>query len=48
MFTINAPGFHFFVAADSFVGKLSKQFIPLNSMNSSIAFGISMPLSPGN
>lgn len=45
MLTLNAPAFHFFVAADGFLGKLSKQGIPLAGMNSNIAFGIGFPLS---
>lgn len=45
MLTLNARGFHFFVAADRFVGRLSKQGIPLNSLNSNVAFGIGFPLS---
>lgn len=45
MLTLNAQGFHFFVAADSFLGKLSKQGIPVNSMNSNIALGVGFPLS---
>ena len=45
MLTLNARGFHFFVAADRFVGRLSKQGIPLNNLNSNVAFGIGFPLS---
>lgn len=45
MLTLNAPAFHLFVAADAFLGKLSKQGLPLNNMNSNIAFGIGFPLS---
>lgn len=45
MLTLNAQGFHLFVATDSFLGKLSKQGIPVNSMNSNIALGVGFPLS---
>lgn len=44
MLSLGNKGFRFFVAADQFVGSLSKQGIPINSLNSNIAFGIGFPL----
>ena len=35
-------------ATDRFLGKVSKEFIPLNSMNANVALGISFPLSNNN
>lgn len=43
MLSLGNKGFRFFVAADKFVGKLSKQGIPLHDINSNIAFGIGFP-----
>lgn len=36
--------FNFYVGADRFMGKLSKQFIPLNNMNANVNLGITFPL----
>ena len=39
-----APHFNFFIGTDRFVGKLSKQYIPLHSFNSNVSLGMSFPL----
>lgn len=39
-----APHFNFFVGTDRFMGKRSKEGIPLNSLNSNISLGMSFPL----
>lgn len=43
MLTLNAPFCQFYVAADRFVGKLSKEGIPVNSGNGHINFGLVFP-----
>lgn len=40
----HARHFNFFVGTDRFFGKLSKQFIPLNSTNANVSLGMSVPL----
>ena len=44
MLSLYTKGFNFFIGSDSFVGKVSKEYIPLNNANSNIAFGINFPL----
>lgn len=44
LINLHAPHFNFYVGADRFLGKVSKEFIPLNSANSNINFGITFPL----
>lgn len=44
MATFNAPGFQFYMGTDRFFSKLSKQGIPVNSMNSSFNFGFVFPM----
>lgn len=44
LINLHAPHFNFYIGADRFLGKVSKEFIPLNSFNSSINFGITFPL----
>lgn len=41
---LHAPHFNFYIGADRFMGKVSKDFIPLHSANSSINFGMTFPL----
>lgn len=36
--------FNFFIASDRFVGKLGKQYIPLNKASASISMGLNFPL----
>lgn len=40
---LHAPHFNFFVGADRIVGKLSKDYIPLNNLNTSVSMGMSVP-----
>ena len=40
---LHAPRFNFFVGADRIVGKLSKDYIPLNNANTSVSLGMSVP-----
>ncbi len=42
MANLHCPGFSFFVGTDCFVGKVGKQFIPLENMNASVSFGINI------
>ncbi len=44
MLSFYTKGFNFFIASDHFLGKVSKEFIPLNSFNANVAFGINFPL----
>jgi len=39
-----ARRFNFFIGSDRFIGKVSKEFIPLNSCNASVNLGMSIPL----
>ena len=41
--SFKAPHFNFYVGADRFLGKLSKQYIPLSNFNSNITFGMTIP-----
>lgn len=41
---LQAPHFNFFLGTDRFVGKLSKQGIPLHNLNSNITLGMSFPM----
>ena len=43
MANVHLTGFNLFIGTDCFMGKVSKQFIPLDNMNSSISFGINIP-----
>lgn len=40
----HAPHFNFFVGADRFMSKLTKDFIPVSKANSSVSLGFSFPL----
>ena len=40
----HAPHFNFFIGADRIMGKVSKDFIPLNNTNTSLSMGMSFPL----
>ena len=41
---LHAPHFNFFLGTDRFVGKLSKQGIPLHNLNSNVTLGMSFPM----
>ncbi len=41
---LHAPHFNFYIGADRFMGKVSKDNIPLHNLNSSINFGMTFPL----
>lgn len=43
MANIHLTGFNLFVGTDCFLGKVSKEFIPLDNMNSSVSLGINIP-----
>ena len=43
MANIHCTGFNIFVASDCFIGKVNKQFIPLDNLNANVAFGINIP-----
>lgn len=40
---IHCPGFNVFAAANIYAGKVSKEYIPLESMNASVMFGLNFP-----
>ena len=42
--SLKAKHFNFYLGADSFIGKVSKEFIPLNNMNANINLGMTFPL----
>lgn len=44
MLNFHVTGLNIFVAADSFIGKVSKQYIPLGKTNTGISFGVNVPL----
>ena len=44
LMNIHCPGFGLFVGTDCFLGKVSKQYIPLENMNTSVSFGINIAL----
>jgi hypothetical protein len=44
MANLHCPGFSLFVGTDCFLGKVSKEFIPLENMNSSISIGVNIAL----
>lgn len=44
MLNLHCTGFNLFVAADSFVGKVSKQYIPLGKTNTALSFGVNIPV----
>ena len=48
MLSFYTKGFSFIIGSDRVLGKVSKEFIPLNSMNANVALGISFPLSNNN
>ena len=43
MLNLHCTGLNLFVAADSFMGKVSKQYIPLGKTNTAFSFGINIP-----
>ena len=45
MISVGARGCNFFIGSDRFMGKTSKEWIPLNSGNMNFSFGLSFPLS---
>ena len=40
---IHCTGFNIFVGSDCFIGKVNKQYIPLDNMNANVAVGINIP-----
>ena len=42
MANLHCTGFSFFVGTDCFIGKVGKQFIPLENMNASVSFGVNI------
>ncbi|MBP1618548.1 MAG: hypothetical protein H6Q14_2375 [Bacteroidetes bacterium] len=44
MLSLYTKGFNLFVGSDSFLGKVSKEYIPLHNGNANLAFGINFPL----
>ena len=44
MANIHCKGFGFFIGTDCFLGKLGKQFVPVENMNASISFGLNIAL----
>lgn len=42
--SLKAKHFNFYMGADSFLGKVSKEFIPLHNMNANVNFGMTFPL----
>lgn len=42
--SLKAKHFNWFIGTDRFIGKVSKEFIPLNNMNANICTGMSIPL----
>ncbi|OJU54998.1 MAG: hypothetical protein BGN96_12735 [Bacteroidales bacterium 45-6] len=44
MLSLYAKGFNLFIGSDSFMGKVSKEYIPLHNGNANLAFGINFPL----
>ncbi|MBO5864429.1 MAG: hypothetical protein J6Q73_00050 [Bacteroidaceae bacterium] len=42
MATVHCRGFSFFIGTDCFIGKVGKQYIPLENMNASVSFGINI------
>lgn len=42
--SFKAKHFNFYIGADRFFGKTSKEFIPLNSLNANVNFGFTFPL----
>lgn len=44
MLSLRLPHFNFYVGTDRFFGKVSKQYIPLNSLNANVNLGMTIPL----
>lgn len=42
--SLRAKHYNFFIGSDRIFGKVSKEFIPLNSLNSNVTMGMSFPL----
>ena len=42
MANLHCTGFSFFVGTDCFIGKVGKQYIPLENMNASVSFGVNI------
>ena len=42
--SLKAKHFNFYIGADRFLGKVSKEFIPLNSTNANVTLGMTFPL----
>ena len=44
MISVYTKGFNFFIGSDRIMGKVNKQFIPLDNLNANVNFGINFPL----
>lgn len=44
MLNLHCTGFNVFVASDCFLGKVSKQFIPIDNMNANVQLGVNIAL----
>lgn len=42
--SLKAKHFNFYIASDRLLGKVSKEFIPLNQANANVSFGMTIPL----
>lgn len=42
MANLHCTGFNFFIGTDCFIGKVGKQFVPLESMDASVTFGVNI------
>lgn len=42
MMNLHCTGFSFFVGTDCFLGKVGKQFVPVENMNASVSFGMNI------
>lgn len=42
--SLKAKHFNFYVGSDRILGKVNKQFIPLNNLNANVNFGMTFPL----
>lgn len=42
MANVHCKGFSFFIGTDCFMGKVGKQFIPLENMNANVSFGVNI------
>ena len=45
MISVYTKGFNFFIGSDRIMGKVNKQFVPLENLNANVNFGINFPLN---